>query len=601
MADETDRPTLPQATVVPRSRARISVVWIIPILAAVVALGVAVQRILSEGPTITIVFTVAEGIEAGKTVVKYKDVSIGQVTAVQLSSDHSRVEVTAKMAKSAAALMVEDATFWVVEPRVTLSGVSGLGTLLSGNYIGFEVGKSTKPQRRFTGLETPPVITGGQAGRQFGLRAQNLGSLGIGSPIYYRRLQAGQVIAYALAADGQAIDVKVFVNAPYDRYVTPGTRFWNASGIDFSVGAGGVEVRTQSVVALIAGGLAFETPPFAAKAEPAAADTVFTLYSDQATAMKQPEAIARRFVLYFAESLRGLSVGAPVTLLGLPAGEVTAVGLDLDPATFNMRGRVEIVAFPERLVARLHAAQTAAGETLVQSERQRQAFFEGLVERRGMRAQLRSGSLLTGQLYVAFDFFPDAPRAKVDWNQATPVLPAVPSTIPDLEAKLTSIVAKLDKLPYDEIGADITKVLASLTLTLQDTNKAVNRLDADVTPELKTTLDEVRRVLATTDGMIKNELNATLDEVRRVLATADGTLKNEVNTALEEVRRAIATADRVLKNTDTTLLGKNAPVQQELRDALQEVARAARSLRVLTDYLERHPESLIRGKIEGKP
>src|SRR5512132_3453925 len=231
MAESTDRDNIPQATVVPRSRQRISVVWIIPILAAVVAIGIAIQRIMSEGPTITIIFKAAEGLEAGKTFITYNDVNIGQVTAVQLSSDHSKVEVTAKMDKSAADLMVEDAKFWVVEPRVTLSGVSGLGTLLSGNYIGFEVGKSTKKQRSFTGLEVPPSITSGQPGRQFVLKAETLGSLGIGSPIYYRRLPAGQVIAYDLTSDGTAVDIKVFVNAPYDQYVNPGTRFWNASGL----------------------------------------------------------------------------------------------------------------------------------------------------------------------------------------------------------------------------------------------------------------------------------------------------------------------------------------------------------------------------------
>src|ERR1700741_4185203 len=183
MAEDSARPDIPQATVVPRRRARISVVWIIPILAAVVAIGIAVQRILSEGPTITIVFKIAEGIEGGKTAVKYKDVNIGQVTAVRLSPDYSKVEVTAKIAKSAAGLIVEDAKFWVVEPRVTLSGISGLGTLLSGNYIGFEFGKSKKRQNKFTGLEVPLIITGGQSGQQFVLKADTLGSLGIGSPI----------------------------------------------------------------------------------------------------------------------------------------------------------------------------------------------------------------------------------------------------------------------------------------------------------------------------------------------------------------------------------------------------------------------------------
>src|SRR5262245_11609573 len=256
MAEDSDLSNVPVATVVPKRRTRISVVWIIRILAAVVAVGIAVQRIMNEGPTITIIFTAAGGLEAGKTFVKYKDVNIGQVTAVQLSADYTKVEVTAKIAKRAEGLMVEDAKFWVVEPRVTLSGVSGLGTILSGNFIGFESGRSTKRETEFTGIETPPIITGGQAGKEFLLEAAALGSLGIGSPIYYRRLQCGQVTAFELASDGKGVKLKVFVNAPYDKYVSPGTRFWNASGIDLSVGAGGLELRTQSLVSLLAGGLA---------------------------------------------------------------------------------------------------------------------------------------------------------------------------------------------------------------------------------------------------------------------------------------------------------------------------------------------------------
>jgi paraquat-inducible protein B len=550
MAESPDN--LPRATVVPRRRQRISVVWIIPILAAVVAIGIAIQRILSEGPTITIVFTAAQGVEAGKTFIKYKDVNIGQVTAVQLSSDHTKVEVTAKIDKNAGDLMVEDAKFWVVEPRVTLSGVSGLGTLLSGNFIGFEVGKSNSKQRTFTGLEVPPIITSGQPGRQFVLKASDLGSLGIGSPIYYRRLQVGQVIAYDLSSDGAAMDIKIFVNAPYDKFVNPATRFWNASGIDVSVGAGGVDVRTQSLVALLAGGLAFDTPPSAPKTEPAAANAVFTLYSDQSTAMKQPDSISARYVLYFNESLRGLSVGAPVTVLGLPGGEVTDVGIDIEPKTMRLRGRVELVFFPERLVARLSRKETAIGETIERSLQQRHAFVQRMVERRGMRAQLRSGNLITGQLYIAFDTFANAPKAKIDWNQDPTELPVVPSTVSDIEAKLTGIVTKLEKMPLDAIGEELKKTLVSLDQTLQDAGKAVNRIDADVTPGLKTTLDDLR-----------------------------GT---------------IGVVDRVLNNTDATLVGKEAPAQQELRDALQEITRAARSLRVLADYLEQHPESLIRGK-----
>jgi paraquat-inducible protein B len=318
-----------------------------------------------------------------------------------------------------------------------------------------------------------------------------------------------------------------------------------------------VEVRTQSLVSVLAGGVAFDTPPLVVKAEPAAVNTIFTLYSDQSTAMKQPESVSARYVLHFNESLRGLSVGAPVTFLGLAGGEVTEVGLEVDPATMNLRGRVEIVTYPERLIARLSQKQAATGEIIERSTRERHAFVQAMVEKRGLRAQLRSGNLITGQLYVAFDLFPTAPKAKIDWRRDPVELPVVPSTVSDIEAKLTNIVAKLDKLPLDAIGEELRKALASLDQTLKDAGKAVNRIDGEVTPGLKTTLDDLR-----------------------------GT---------------IGIVDRVLKNTDATLVGKDAPAQQDLRDALQEITRAARSLRILTDYLERHPDSVIWGKSETKP
>ncbi|MBI1285901.1 MAG: MCE family protein [Thiobacillus sp.] len=557
MTDNADRGDLPQATVVPKKHRRVSVVWIIPILAAAIAIGIAVQRILSEGPTITIVFKAAQGIEAGKTFIKYKDVNIGQVSAVQLTDDFSKVKVTAKIAKNAAGLMVEDAQFWVVEPRITLSGVSGLGTLLSGNYIGFEAGQSARKQVAFTGLNEPPPLTQGDSGRMFTLQASKLGSLGIGAPVYYRSLEAGQVIGYRLAPGGKSVNIDIFVKAPYDKYVNTETRFWNASGLDVSIGANGVNVRTESLVSLIAGGMAFDDPPFASDGEPASANAVFTLFADETSAMKQPEAIAQHYVLYFNESLRGLSVGAPVTLLGLQGGEVTEVGLDFDPKTKKVRGRVEIVTYPERLVGRMHGKAVVAGQAVEHSAQKRHAFIQQMFEHFGMRGQLQSGSLLTGQLFVAFDFFPNAKKMKIDWNQEVPELPVVPGTLPNLEEKVGSILTKLDNLQWEKIGSDTRQAIETFNQVLKDADKALVRFDSDLTPEIKS--------------------------------------------AIEEFRRATASADRMIRNADATLVSPDAPGQQALRNAMQEVARAARSLRVLTDYLERHPEALIRGKTEEKP
>src|SRR5258708_35309807 len=260
MTDHADLRHLPEAIAVPRQRMRVSAVWIIPILAALVALAIAIQRVWSEGPTITILFDAAPGIEAGKTFVKYKDVRIGQVTAVQLSEEPGKVEVTAKIARSAAPLLVEDAQFWVVRPRIGLSEISGLATLLSGNYIGFEAGTSNNERRRFTGLEVPRIVSANAPGREFLLKASDVRWSGAGAPVYYRRVPVGQVVAYDLAPDGKAVDVRLFINAPYDKYVSSETRFWDVSGLGISVDTRGVQIRSASPGALISGGVAFDTP-----------------------------------------------------------------------------------------------------------------------------------------------------------------------------------------------------------------------------------------------------------------------------------------------------------------------------------------------------
>ena len=545
MTDE-DRRELPQARLTQGKRVHLSVIWIIPILAAVVAIGIAVDRVMKQGPTITIQFHSADGIEAGKTFIKYKDVKIGQVTDVELSDDFTKVLVTARIAKHAAGLMVEDARFWVVEPRVTLSGISGLGTLLSGNYIGFAEGKSTKSNRAFVGLETAPVVSD-QPGREFILSAKALGSLGVGSPVYFRRIQVGEVTSYQLSEDGKSITFKVFVNAPYDRFVDTESRFWNASGIDVSLGANGIDVRTESLVALLAGGVSFETPPFAKQQAAAAAGATFQLYDDRRTAMRQPESISRRYVLYFDESLRGVSVGAPVALLGLPAGEVVDVSLEVDPKVGRPRGRVEIVAYPERIMRRLSGDEAAEGLAILENTKTRHAYFQRLVEREGLRAQLRSGNMLTGERYVALDFFTGVASVKVDWSIDEPVVPTVPSTLPELQAKLESLLAKVDLIPFQKIGDDLAK-------TLESANRMLDGIDTQVTPELKSTLAELRTTLAN--------------------------------------------ANQVLEGADRNITSADGPTLQALQQALDEVAGAARALRGLADYLERHPEALIQGKPE---
>lgn len=561
MTENTDLSNVAQAERDPGKKRRVSVVWIIPLVAALVAVGIAVQRQLSEGPTIRITFLAAEGLEAGKTSVKYKDVEIGTVTEVNLTDNYSKILVTARMEKSAEGLLDDDARFWIVKPRVSLSGVSGIGTLITGNYIGFEPGKSREKRRDFVGLEIPPPVTRDRPGREFVLRSDTLGSLGIGSPVYYRRLAVGDVIAYDFAKDGTGVDIRIFVNAPYNRFVTQDSRFWEASGIDVSLGAEGFSVQTQSVVSLLVGGIAFETPP-ARTPQEAPPQAVFALFKDRKSALAPTLTEIQRYVLRPRESLRGLSVGAPVLLLGLPIGEVLEVGLEFDPRTQEMRPRVEIATYLYRFIQHLDKMTLLYRQS--QSEKERVDILQQLVTEKGLRAQLRTGSIVSGQLYVAVDYFPDAPRARIDWKQTPPEFPMVRGGMAELQEKLHSIVAKLDRVPVEEIGSDVRAAIATLDNTLRSAT-----------------------------GM--------LDSATRTLERVEGETLPEAKKTLEDLRRAIDTAQVLLSNADNTLLGPDAPTQQQLRDALQEIARAAQAVRVLADYLERNPGALIRGKTQEKP
>jgi paraquat-inducible protein B len=551
MANESDLNNLPLARTVREKRLRISMIWIIPILAAVVAIGIAIQRISQEGPTITIVFKAASGIEAGKTFIKYKDVTIGQVTTVELTQDYSQVQVTAQIAKHAAALMVDDAKFWVVQPTVSLSGISGLNTLLSGQYIGFQAGTSPEKQRHYIALDVPPLITD-QPGRRFVLQAASLGSVGIGAPVYYRSVPVGEVATYKLADDGKSIEVTVFINAPYDKYVTAETRFWNASGIQASAGANGIDIQTESIVSMLVGGLAFDVPDFLAAGQPATANSKFTLFRNRETAMTQPDPIERQFVLYFNESLRGLSVGAPVTLFGLTVGHVAEVGLTFDQATLAVRPRVLVTFLPAQLAARLTAKDRASNVnnfvTLTPEARGR--LLRHLVEDRGLRAQLETGSLITGELYVGFEYVENAPKPKIDWSRDPLELPVASGGLATIEAKINSILTKVDKIPLGEMATGLKDMVATLNQTLKQADVLLSRVDTELLPE--------------------------------------GT-------------KTIAALHKTIADADQALLGKDSPTTQDLHDLLQELTDMARSVRIFVNYLEQHPSMLIRGKKEDHP
>lgn len=534
MAEPGRESDVPRAQARPRPWWMPSLIWLVPGVAVVICAWLFVNNVVERGPTITISFATGEGIEPGKTRIKYKNVDIGVVTRTGFSEDRSRVIVTAQISREAKGFLVEDTRFWVVRPRIAGASVSGLGTLLSGAYIGMDIGKSGKSQRAFEGLEVPPVLTSGMAGREFVLHGEDIGSLDYGSPVYFRRIRVGQVTTYDADPDGQGVTVKVFINAPYDHYVTANTRFWHASGIDIAVDANGVKINTESLVTVLVGGLAFQTPPESnpgAGALPEASpDTVLTLFDDRETALRNPDVVAEQYVMYFNASVRGLSVGSPVDFRGITLGEVTSIdpSFNRDRRDFDMRVAIQI--YPERLRPKGRPVNPDIARL---SRRE----LMDLSVARGLRAQLRTGNLITGQLYVALDFFPKAPKAKIDWGGKPPELPTVQGGLQELQSLVMSIAQKLDKVPFDTLGKDLDGTLKNADLLLQ-------QLRTETAPQVTATLKQAQD---------------TLDEVKRMLSPGSS-------------------------------------FRQDTGDTLREVSRAARSFRELADYLERHPEALLRGK-----
>ncbi|UCG20168.1 MAG: MCE family protein [Deltaproteobacteria bacterium] len=521
----------PEAIVKTKKGFSFSIVWLVPLVAALIGGWLIYKAFSEKGPTITITFETAEGLEAGKTKIKYKDVDVGQVESIDISEDLSHVIVTAQMGKRANKHLTENTRFWVVRARVAAGGVSGLGTIFSGAYIGIDPGKPGKPTRSFKGLEIPPVITTGLPGAHFTLKAERLGSLDIGSPVYYRQIKVGQVVAYELEKDGTAVDIKIFIHAPHHEAVHQNTRFWNASGLDVAVDASGIRVNTESFVTMMVGGIAFDTPTSLEPGARAKNDAVFNLYESREKSVEEVYVKKRPWVLYFKGSVRGLTVGAPVDFRGIEVGRVVDIALEFDWKKRAFRIPVLVEFEPDRIA-------WVGKQTM-----DRQQGMEFLVEK-GLRAQLKQGSLLTGKLYVAMDMYPDAPSAKIVWSEPYAELPTLPTPIEEITRNVTKIVEKFEKIPLEEIGNDLRDTMAHLNKTTEQLQKLVQNLDASVVPAA----------------------NATLEQTQKTLIKVD------------------------------RLLNADSPTGHELKRALGELADAARNISILVDYLERHPESLVFGK-----
>ena len=524
---EPDFNQVPEAKTVPKRRLHVSIVWIIPIVASVAGLWIVATEIFNKGPEIRITFVSAEGIEAHKTKINYNGIHIGTVTGVELAEDHKHVIATARIHPSAKDILVKDTKFWVVKARVSGLNITRLGTLISGDYLGVQLGHSQESVREFIADEVPPLDD--TLGRHFTLKTARMGSLGPGTPVLLRQLAAGQVETCDLDKSGDFLKVRIFIQAPYDRYVTKDTRFWHASGIDLSVSTGGLHVQTESLMTILAGGIAFETPAADSPQPPAAKDATFPLFNDRADAFKPQTDDPHFYVFDFKQPIRGLAVGAAVEFRGIPIGEVTRISPQIDAKTGELTVSVTAHISPEKYDVTFVNALPSLDEL---SRHKR--VMDALV-RRGLRAQLKTASLLTGARFVSVDFMTNEPAATLDWSRIPVQLPTV--------------------------------------------SGAGGGLEDDV----KGLMDKVQSAMAGAQAALTNmqaEFSATF-------ANARGTLTNADN--------ALAKASTVLTDAHK-LIEPNSPLNAELNELLLQGGDAARALRVLADYLERHPEALIRGK-----
>jgi len=529
--------TDPAPPIIERRRWHPSAVWLVPVVAALVGLSLLAKVFLDQGPTITVGFSTAEGLEPGKTKVKFKNVEIGLLKSVSLAQDRSRITAIVSLTREAKDFAVSDSRFWVVRPRFAAANVSGLNTLLSGAYIGVDPGHSGNSQTEFLGLDQPPVVASTEPGHRFQLEAQDIGSLDVGSPVFFRRIEVGRVEGFTLAPDGHGINLGIFIKSPYDRFVSNDSRFWHASGVDLQMDAAGVHLQTQSLATVLMGGIAFETPGGSEAVTPAGDGAKFNLAANHADAVKpQDSSPPITVVLHFKQSVRGLSVGAPVDFRGVEIGQVRSIAVSYDAASQDFAVPVVVDLYPDRLTP-----------NLVRRSDDEDVRMTRLAEqvRRGLRAQLRTGSLLTGQLYVALDFFPEAPRVSLNIQDDTPDFPTMPGELQELQRQVQALLTKLNALPLAELAQDTHRTLTALEAGLKHMDQLEQQTNNQLLPEIRADLETMRK---------------TMDS-----------------------------------------LSPDAPLQQDSRAALQSMTAVARSLKSLTDTLDRQPESLLRGKSGDKP
>ena len=537
MSEPANNPTSTPA-ISPELRAaqRWNIVWVVPILALVLGAWMIYRNFSSQGPVAYVRFETADGLSAGKTEIRCRSVRVGVVKALNLADDLNSVIVAVELNPELGGLLRKGTRFWVVRPRVSATDVSGLGTLITGAYLELDPGPPNGPEaNHYDGLETPPATSRDIPGLRIVLTANQAGSLTAGSALYYRGFEVGRIENRKLDMLGEQLTYDAFIREEFSDLVKENTRFWNTSGIDISGGADGFKLRTPSLQALVAGGATFGLPEGTHPGPPAKDGATFTLFSNEEAANSAAFNPTMRFVLLFEQSVRGLQVGAPVEYRGIPIGRVAGISFDYSPLADDSRIPVLIELDPSLL-------RREAAEKISKPDSE---YLKDAVQR-GLRAALKTGSLLTGALYVDLDYYKYPMPAELSTVGEFSSIPTISSGLAQLETKLGAILDKIEQLPLEDAMRKIAAAADEAATTAAESRKALKEIEltaasltrtldspefAKLPKDLRGTLAALEKSVASIgpDGAIQGDLLRTLDELRAALRAV-----NQVSTAIDE-------------------------------------------------------------------
>ncbi|RWR01995.1 paraquat-inducible protein B [[Pantoea] beijingensis] len=472
---------------------RWSPVWIIPIVTVLIGAWILFYHFSHQGPEVTLITTNAEGIEGGKTTIKSRSVDVGIVESAVLSDDLHHVEIKARLNSGMEKLLHGDSAFWVVKPQIGREGVTGLNTLLSGAYIELQPGTKGANQEHYQLLDAPPLAPPDAKGVRITLDSKKAGQLNAGDPVLFRGYRVGSVETSNFDADKRAMRYQLFISAPYDRLITTNVRFWKDSGIAVDMSASGMRVEMGSLTTLFSGGVSFDVPDGRELGHPAQNNAEYQLFDDQRSIQDSLFTEHQDFVMFFNDSIRGLQPGAPVEFRGIRLGTVAQVPF-LVPGTnqqLNTDYRIPVLIRiePERFINRL------GGNFNLEQHLQ-----DG--KKRGLRAALKSGNLLTGSLYVDLDFYENVqPYTGPNAIGGYEIIPTTSGGLSQIQQKLVAALDKVNALPLNPMIDQATNTLAESQRTMRELQKTLNNLNQltssqsmkDLPQDMQKTLRELNR------------------------------------------------------------------------------------------------------------